>query len=271
MRTIYDDFTATASPYWKRYVVGNGKLEATGSTLLFVNTDTSARRYTDAQIDDYQGLSRRRFRWRPPLTLTVRARFSHDAGNLSGTAGFGFWNDPFMMTGRRLPSLPRVLWFFYASPPSDMKLDLRVAGHGWKAATMDAARLPFLLLAPFAPLAIPLMNIRALYHTLWPVAQRAIGVREAALDVPMTNWHTYVIEWSNHGVRFRVDGEPVLEAGSPPGAPLGFVMWLDNQYAVVKPWGRLGHGVLDAPGRQWMEVDTLAIEPSVLGCRVLEG
>jgi hypothetical protein len=38
-------------------------------------------------------------------------------------------------------------------------------------------------------------------------------------------------------------------------------MWLDNQYAVVKPWGRFGYGLLEAPGRQWMEVDTLAIEP----------
>ncbi len=260
-RAIHEEFSPEPSPQWKRYVVGQGALEPTGSTLLFVNADTSAHRYTNAQIDDYQGLPRRRFLWRPPLRLTVRARFSHPAGELSGTAGFGFWNDPFVMTGRRLPTLPKVIWFFYASPPSDMKLDQHAAGHGWKAATLDAMRLPFFLLAPTTPLAVPLMNIGPFYRALWPVAQRAIGVSEAALEASMTEWHTHTIEWGTGEARFSVDGEPVLESASSPGGPLGFVMWLDNQYALVKPWGRLGYGLLDAPGRQWMEVDTLSIKP----------
>jgi hypothetical protein len=38
-------------------------------------------------------------------------------------------------------------------------------------------------------------------------------------------------------------------------------MWLDNQYLVVTPWGRLRWGLLDTPGRQWLEVSELAIEP----------
>ncbi len=260
-RAIHEDFSGELGLHWKRYVLGQGALEPTESTLLFVNTDTSAHRYTDAQIDDYQGLPRSRLQWRAPLRLTVRARFSHPAGELSGTAGFGFWNDPFMMTGRRLPSLPRAIWFFYASPPSDMELDLRTPGHGWKAATIDAIRFSFFLLVPTAPLAVPLMNIGAVYRTLWPLGQRAIGVSEAALEAPMIEWHTYVIEWGAEVARFSVDGELVLESESSPGGPLGFVMWLDNQYAVVKPWGRFGYGLLDAPGRQWMEVDTMTIEP----------
>jgi len=261
MRAIHEDFSPEPSPQWKRYVVGDGALEPTGGTLLFVNTDTSAHRYTDAQIDDYQGLPRRRFLWRPPLRLTVRARYSHEAGELSGTAGFGFWNDPFMMTGRRMPALPRAIWFFYASAPSDMKLDLHTPGHGWKAATLDAMQLPFILLAATAPLAVPLMNIGPLYRALWPAGQRAIGVSEAPLEASMTEWHTYVIEWGTQAALFTVDGERVLEAAPSPGGPLGFVMWLDNQYAVVKPWGRFRVGLLEAPGRQWMEVDTLTIEP----------
>lgn len=260
-RAIYDNFTTLLSDRWKRYVVGSSALDATGSTLLFINNSTSTRRYTNAQIDDYQGLPRREFPWRSPLKMTVRARFSHEEGNLSGTAGFGFWNDPFMMTGRRLPTLPKVVWFFYASPPSDMKLDLDTAGHGWRAATLDAMRLAFYGLAPTAPLAVPLMNIRAIYRILWPVGQRAIGVSEAALGVSMTQWHTYDIEWGTKRVRFSVDGDLCLESRSSPKGPLGFVMWLDNQYAVVKPWGRFGYGLLDAPGRQSMEVDTLSIEP----------
>jgi hypothetical protein len=260
-RSICEDFTPQPSGAWKRHVVGDATLEATGHTLLFINKRTSTHRYTDAQIDDYQGLPRGRFRWRPPLRMTVRARFSHGVGELSGTAGFGFWNDPFLMTGKRMPALPRVVWFFYASPPSNMKLDLETAGHGWKAATLDAKRLSFVLLAPTAPVAVPLMNIRPLYRRLWPVAQAALGVSEATVPAPMTDWHSYAIEWESRRLRFSVDGELMLKSQSSPGGPLGFVMWLDNQYAVVTPWGRLGYGLLQSPGRQWMEVDTLSIEP----------
>lgn len=244
---------------WNQHQVGGGAIEP-AQGIRFVNQDTTARQVTDAQIDDYQGLPRRRFLHRPPLTLTVRARFSHPAGDLSGTAGFGFWNDPFMMTGFRPPTLPRAIWFFYASPPSDMRLALDVPGCGWKAATVDALRLPFLLLAPFAPLVIPLMNVRPFYRALWPVFQRGMRVKEALLDVDMTGWHTYVIAWGKQASRFWIDGEIVLADAPSPRGPLGFVLWLDNQYLVATPWGRLGYGWLDAPGRQWMEVDDLNIE-----------
>jgi hypothetical protein len=260
MQVVCEDFSSEPGPRWKRYLRGGGALEPTGHTLRFVNQDTSSGQYTDAQIDDYQGLPRRRFPWRPPLTMTVRARFSHARDELSGTAGFGFWNDPFTMTGKRLPALPRAIWFFYASPPSNMKLDLRTPGHGWKVATIDALRWPFLLLLPTAPLAVPLMNVRRLYRALWPLGQRAIGVSEAPVEAEMSDWHTYVIEWGVEAARFYVDGELALGCTTPPRGPLGFVMWLDNQYAVVTPWGRFGYGLLDAPGRQWMEVDTLLIE-----------
>ena len=256
-----ENFTGELAPHWQRYVVGAGALEFAGSTLRLVTTDATSRSYSDAQIDDYQGLPRRRFPWRPPLRLTVRARFSHPANELRGTAGFGFWNDPFMMTGVRIPTLPRAIWFFYGSPPSNIKLDLHTPGHGWKAATIDALRPAALLLAPLAPLAVPLMNLPPLYQCLWPSIQRALNVREATVEEEMTEWHTYVLEWGTERAEFRVDGETVLEGAPAPRGPLGFVMWLDNQYMVVTPRGRLGWGLLDAPGRQWMEVDRLAIDP----------
>jgi hypothetical protein len=261
VKGIYEDFSTELRPRWCRYVVGDGALEATDSVLRFVSCETSSQRYTDVQIDDYQGLSRRRFPWRPPLTFTVRARFSHPAGMLTGTAGFGFWNDPFVMTGGRLPALPRAIWFLYASRPSNMKLDVHTPGYGWKAAVLDTVRLPFFLLAPTAPVAMLLMNIRPLYRALWPVGQWAAGVAEAPVAVDMTAWHSYVIEWGSRRAHFSVDGESVLTCDRPPRGPLGFVMWLDNQYAIVTPWGRFGYGWLEASGRQWLEVDTLAIEP----------
>lgn len=256
-----EDFSCELSPRWRRHLRGNGALESSGAALRFINSETSSQEYTNAQIDDYQGLPRRKFPWRPPLTLTVRARFSHGRNELSGTAGFGFWNDPFMMTERRLPTLPRAIWFFFASPPSNMKLDLDTPGHGWKAATIDAMRWPFLVLLPTAPLAVPLMNFRWLYRSVWPLGQRAISVSEASINVEMTHWHKYVIEWGLNRARFLVDDQPVLDCETSPRGPLGLVMWLDNQYAIVTPWGRFGFGLLDAPEPHWMEVDTLIIEP----------
>lgn len=261
LKISLDDFPPNTHlpPPWQTFVKGEGTLEFTGDTLRFVNADTVTSRYTDAQIDDYQGLARKDFLWRSPLQMTVRARFSHTDEALSGTAGFGFWNDPFMMTGWRWPAPPRVIWFFYASPPSNMKLDLRAPGHGWKAATLDAQRWPFFALLPTAPLALPLMNIGPLYRTFWPLGQRAIKVSEALVPVAMTDWHTYLIDWQKKSVHFFVDGQIVLECHKPPRGPLGFVMWLDNQYMVATPWGRFNYGLLDEPGRQWLEVSSLEI------------
>ena len=261
---VYEDFSRPPDRRWQRHIVGNSALEPTGSTLRLINTDATARGYTNAQIDDYQGVARRDFKWRPPLRMTARARFSHPAGNgsagLNGTAGFGFWNDPFLMTGRRMPTLPRAIWFFYASQPSNMKLDLHTPGYGWKAATIDTLRPHSLLAVPFAPAAILLMNLRPFYRAVWPTIQRAVSVKEAPIDVQATEWHTYAIEWRREQAKFTVDGKTLLENAPSPWGPLGFVMWLDNQYMVVTPWGRVGWGLLDIPGCQWMEVDRLAIE-----------
>jgi hypothetical protein len=181
---------------------------------------------------------------------------------LRGTAGFGFWNDPFLMTGARMPALPRAIWFFYASPPSNMKLDLHTPGFGWKAATIDALRPITLVLAAIAPPAVLLMNVRALYPTLWSPIQRALNVREALVEANMTEWHTYTLEWGLERARFSVDQEPSLLDAPAPRGPLGFVMWMDSQYMVVTPQGRLGWGLLDVPGRQWMEADWVTIEPA---------
>jgi hypothetical protein len=261
-----DHFASGIGPHWHLGVIGRGRLESAPGSLRLVNVEKSARAYSNAQIDDYQGLPRRSFLWRPPLTLRVRARFSHpglplaeDGDILRGTAGFGFWNDPFLMSGLRWPALPRALWFFYASPPSDMQLALQVPGYGWKAASIDALRWPSLFLAPAAPVLVPLMNIRSLYRRLWPPVQRALRIAEAPVAVMMTEWHTYVLDWGVSGAQFSVDGVPLLAVPHAPRGPLGLVIWLDNQYLVCTPWGRLAYGRLSAPGRQWLELDSVEI------------
>ena len=249
----------TLSLEWQPYLAGSAVVERAGELVTFTTRAATVHQVTDAQIDDYRGLPRHDFRWHPPLQMTVRARFSHSAGSLRGTAGFGFWNDPLMMTGARWPTLPRAIWFFYASAPSNMQLDRDAPGHGWKAAVMDAWRPGALLLAPLAPLAVPLMNNRSLYHRLWPTIQRALGVREVLLGVDMTEWHTYTITWEAQRAHFSVDGDSVLRDAPSPRGPLGFVMWLDNQYMVVTPHGRLAWGLLDIPGPQWMQVDRIEV------------
>jgi hypothetical protein len=100
-----------------------------------------------------------------------------------------------------------------------------------------------------------------LYRRLWPPIQRAINVREAVVEASMDAWHTYAVEWGERRVCFSVDEEPILEDAPSPRGPLGFVMWLDNQYMVATPQGRFRWGLLDVPGCQWMEVDSLTIEP----------
>ena len=258
--TIHEDCRFAPHSRWRRYFKGSGSLERTPDTWRFVTTDTSAQKYTDAQVDDYQGLLRRRFPWRPPLTMRVRARFSHGREQLQGTAGFGFWNDPFLMTGRRPPALPRAVWFFFASPPSNMVLDLKGPGHGWKAMALDALRWPFILSLSALPVVALLMNIPSLRRVLWPPLQRAAKAGETSLTVDMTTWHTYEIDWMTEESRFSVDGQIILESVPSPGGPLGFVLWLDNQYAIATPWGHLGYGLLATCGHQWLEIDKIEIE-----------
>jgi hypothetical protein len=266
-RGVTADFSAGPGSEWHHYALDGSAIEASGGTWRFINHPMDGSGYTNAQVDDYSDRSRRHFLWGPPLTLTVRARFSHPAGVLQGTAGFGFWNDPFLMTGLRPPALPRAIWFFYSSPQSNMKLARDVPGNGWKAATIDAVRAPFLLLAPTAPLAVPLMNIRPVYRALWPVWQRALNVSEAPVEGDMLAWRTYTLAWGRDRAVFSVDGRTVLDCATPPrdptaplsGSPLGFVMWIDNQSLVATPWGRFRWHSLPVPHEQWMEVDALSI------------
>jgi hypothetical protein len=242
-----------------RHVVGNGTLTATGAGLRLHNGPTTRNQYTNAQIDDYQALSRAVFPHCPGVTMSLRARFSHNADQLRGTAGFGFWNDPFGMTGPRRPTLPRALWFFFSDSASNMALALDVPGPGWKAATIDAWRWPFFLLAPTAPIAMPLMNIKALYRRLWPLGQRAIGVHEAPLDLDMTAWHSYRIAWQPASVRFFVDETLVLHADQAPRGRVGLVIWKDNQAMTVTPWNLPRHQLVASAAEQWLEIADLVI------------
>jgi hypothetical protein len=236
--------------------VNGGGLLRTPGGLRFVNPPLDGASYCNAQLDDYQALPRTRFPHRPPLRLSLRARFSHPTGLLTGTAGFGFWNDPFLITDLRVPAPPRALWFFYAGPPADMRLAVDTPGCGWKATALDALQPQALAALPLAALAAPALRVDSLYRRVWPWFARRFGIADCLLDVPMTAWHDYVLEWGRREARFLVDGRCVLVAPAPAG-PLGLVIWLDNQYLIAHPQGRLRHGVVAKSDTQWLEIADL--------------
>ncbi|MBN1963438.1 MAG: hypothetical protein JW910_02255 [Anaerolineae bacterium] len=261
-QAVHDRFeTDVLNPVWNPWTVGTGRLDQAEGVLRCVVESASDQQYSDAQITDYQGLPRRAFPWQPPLRMSVRAWASHSSAQLKGTAGFGFWNEPFVPTGKGLPRLPRAVWFFFASPPNNMALAKDVPGWGWKAATFDATRLPALLLAPAAPVGFLLMRVPWLYRALWPVGQRAIGVSEAPLPVDLADPHDYDLEWHKDSAVFWVDGREVYRANTSPQGPLGFIAWMDNQYAIVTPQGRFRFGRLSTTESQWLALDRVDIQP----------
>jgi hypothetical protein len=259
MPRLNTHFDQPLTPSWRTSEIGQGKVMPSPGLLRLRLLPSPTNTYHDAQIADYH--SRRDFCWKPPVTMTVRAKFEHAPTTpLTGTAGFGFWNHPYV-PGERGFRLPQTVWFFFSSPPSDMRLAKGVAGPGWKAAVMDAARWPFLALAPTAPIGFVLMRIPALYDRLWPIGQRALGVSERMLDPALLNdWHTYILDWRTNGVAFSIDGLMVHEAPTPPRGPLGFVAWIDNQYAIVTPQGHFGFGLVAVLGEQALVIETIHIE-----------
>lgn len=239
-------------------LIRGGRIERQGERLHLSIPATEAG-YTNAQLYNYRGLRRSRFPNRPPLRLAVRARASHPAP--LGTLGFGFWNDPFTLSGGGVLAAPNVVWFFYASPPSDMALAEGVPGWGWKAATLRAGDLPILLLAPAALAAIALTRVPGLGRPVMNVARRAVRAHEALLsEVALNDWHDYELDWQPGVVIFRVDGVERARSAAPPRGPLGFVTWIDNQYALASREGKFGFGVCPTPDEQWLELEGLTLE-----------
>jgi hypothetical protein len=266
---LLEDFIEPLDQPWAQTCIGGGSLFLANSVLRMSFESALQGQHTDAQIDDYDNLSRAAFPWRPPLRMQVIARSSLPAATLSstgenarilrGTAGFGFWNYPFSVRGDIL-TLPEAIWFFYASPPSNMALVPGIPGWGWKAQVVHSMRPG--ALAATVPLAATIA-FGLLTGNTQPAAnwmQKLSGACEALLPVEMTGWHSYTLEWQRNGATFWVDDKLVLRAPQSPTRSLGFVAWLDNQYALATPRGVLRFGTISS-GPQWFEMDSVKIEP----------
>ena len=255
------------SPEMVRLEIGDGVVKETPSGSIKLEIPPTASGYANAQIDDYRSLPRRKFPWEPPLSLSLQARASHIQP--LGTLGFGFWNDPFSFSfgqggaTRKLPTSPKALWFFYGSYPNNLSLASNVPGYGWKAASLDSINLPALFLSPIAACAFILSKIP--FFRGWTIrkALRQVTAYESLLSPMLNEWHTYSLTWLSGEATFEVDGETVLHAPQVPAGPLGFVAWIDNQYAVATPEDGFRFGVLPLKEAQWLEISDLQLKTQV--------
>jgi len=245
--------------------INGAHIEHSGALTRLTIPPASSAVYTDAQLDDYDHPARH-FSNRAPRKVHIRARFSHPVGALKGTAGFGFWNHPFTQDGG-LVAPPATIWFFYASPESDLRVAPGKPGHGFKAATLDSLPLATdnadqasaasggwlthaILAAGNLALRLPLLSRLAL-----GAAQRIVRASEAPLNLDLTAWHDFGLDWERDTAIFYVDGREVLRAPKPPRGPLGFVAWIDNYYAKAAG-GQYAFGYVDVPEAQWLEISS---------------
>lgn len=222
-----------------------------------------AGQYRLAQLDDYAGLSRHRFPWKPPFTLSLKARAS--AQMLPGTWGFGLWNDPFSFSlglggaSRRLPALPNAAWFFFASPPNYLSLHDDLPAEGATAGVFQSPIIPAPLLALGTP-GLPLLAWPPTARQLRRLARGLVRQDTASLSHDPTAWHKYTIHWSTKLVTFLVDDTVVFESPIVPRRPLGLVLWVDNQYMAFPPDGKLKMGTLANEVESWIEVADLRVD-----------
>jgi hypothetical protein len=218
------------------------------------NIKSPLQNYRLAQLDDYTGLTRRKF-LHHSLTFGLRARAS--SNSILGTWGFGLWNDPFGFSPGfggnpfRLPALPNAVWFFHASPQSYLSFHNDKPAAGFIAQTFRSR--------PYDPMLVPAGLVFPLSQkTARRLLRHVIGEDAVRLGVDVTQWHSYKFEWRPTRVVFEVDNIKVLETTISPRGPLGLVVWIDNQYAAFRPDGKVGFGVLKG-GEEWIEVEDIGI------------
>ncbi len=216
-------------------------------------------RYRLSQLDDHLRIPREAYAWRPPVTLTLRARISSES--LPGTWGFGFWNDPFGFSFGpgdnffRLPTLPNAAWFFYASTRNYLSFRDELPAHGLLAQTFQSPRFHPLLLR--AGIAFPFTQKESRR-----LLSRVINEDASKIKSDATQWHSYRLQWTETQTLFSVDGVRTLDTPLSPRPPLGLVVWLDNQYAAFTPQGKLSWGLEANPESAWLEVKNLEVDSS---------
>jgi hypothetical protein len=221
-----------------------------------------AGRYRLAQLDDYSDLPRKAFLWKRAGSFQVQMRAS--AAQIPGTWGMGFWNNPFglaILKGvemLRLPTLPESVWYFFASPQNHLSFYDHLPAHGSLASTFRSQRRVTPELA-LATLCLPLLAIPITARYLRKLIRNFVRQDSQELLIDPTHWHDYQLDWRKDRAIFKIDGQELFETEIVPQGPLGFVLWVDNQYAAFPPDGRIKFGSLENPVPAWIEVRNLSI------------
>lgn len=242
----------------KAYTVNGGLVEQIDGVYRLSIPPATDSAYVDAQLDDYDKTLPMRFAHQPPQHLAVRARFSHPQGQLKGTAGFGFWNHPFGQAGQLLAA-PCNVWFFHASQESNLRVKPHFAGHGFSAAVLHSPPIPSTQNTVSRTLLHGLdrlLRIKPISQVLMAAAQKLVQADEQALDLDLTQWHTYEVIWEKHATCFLVDGRAIMRSSVSPRGPLGFVAWIDN-YTAIATNGQYQFGYVACAHEQWLELSLL--------------
>lgn len=239
-----------------------GDMEEDKSVTRFMLPPGPAGLYRIAQLDDYSHLPRGNFLHQPPVSLTVQARVS--SNNLPGTWGFGFWNDPFALgigikgSGFRLPALPEAAWFFYGSSQNDLSFTSESPANGLMASVFSSSRIPPVLL-PLGLPAFPFLGVKPIARDIRRLASHFIHEDFTRLAVDATLWHTFRLDWLAGSVEFYIDEKIVASSPISPRAPLGLVIWIDNQYATFSSDGTVRYGTQENRTPAWQEIRDLKI------------
>ncbi len=233
----------------------NATIDKTENGYLLKIPEGDSSSYRFAQIDDYFGLSRRKF---PHHSLTLSLRAKTSSISLPGTWGFGLWNDPFGASlgfgGRRwqLPTLPNAVWFFGASEQNYLSFTDDKPAQGFLVQSFHSPKFHPLLIPAGVSLPFSRKGTRKLLS-------KVIAEDSSALSVDVTQWHAYKLEWREKRVAWYVDDALVFKSPISPNPPLGLVIWIDNQFASFTPEGKIGFGVLEGK-EEWLELEDLVVK-----------
>lgn len=255
MPRIEDHCQPPWHPHWVRICTGTGEIVPTSEGMRLRVSPGDNQRYHLAEVDDTHMRPRHAFPWRPPVRLRVQARFSAP-DTLRGTAGFGFWNMAVSTTADSVALIaPQVFWVFLASPPNQLAFTPGWSGRGFFVQSIRSPVLPRWM----ERLGVLALRVPFVARLAYRTAQTIVPAAERPLDhIDPTAWHTYELEWEPTRVRCLVDGHQVLAAPIAPRAPLGFVAWVDNQFAAVN--ATLRGGWLSVETEQFLDLREIVIE-----------
>jgi hypothetical protein len=223
----------------------------------------SASTFRLAQLDDYSLKRRRDFPWSAPSTLSLRARASSQFH--AGTWGFGLWNDPFSLLvglggmNRPLPILPNAAWFFFASPDSYLSFRNDKKPNGFLAGVFQSPCTNPIVAVPELTL-FPLVVFPQFAKWLRNSVSLTVHEDSTGLDLDVTQWNDYLLRWTEDGVHFEINGNQVFQTTLSPSAPMGLVIWIDNQFAAFTPSGKIKAGTLESSAPAWLEIEELNIQ-----------